>query len=94
MKHLEFQSWLNTRLSPKAVNDYLSRCNRIEEKLGINLDSEFEKDKGNYLYSILNESNNAIVSLLSFSATANIQNGMASLKSAVKKYFTFLKSLH
>lgn len=93
MKLIQFQLWLQGKLTAKAISDCLSRCKRVEERLGLDLDIEFAKNKGHDLLSILNGNSDKIIELLSFSPTANIKEGMNSLKSATKKYFLFLSTL-
>ena len=76
----------------------ISRCRRIEQSLDLDLDEEYQRDGGRSLVTMLGYSaddekqKRSIPSGLEFSPGSNIRKGMASLRSAVKKYFEFCRS--
>ncbi len=94
MRENEFRAWLEhvKKLSPRAINDYVSRGKRVMRCLQINLDEEFKKDKGRDALKLLVD-NGAAVSRLEFSKGANVREGLASLRSAVMAYFDFCQHL-
>jgi len=97
MRRDEFGSWLGNRMSKRPVSDYLSRCQRVEKGLNIDLDEEFSKDSGKRLLSELEysradqENGKVIPKGLVFSKGADLYNGMSSLKAAVKAYFEYCR---
>lgn len=92
MRENEFRTWLEhgQRMTQRPINDCLSRCRRVERRLKINLDEEFKKDEGHGIMLLLADDENSTLSArLGFADGANISNGLASLRSAVKTYFAF-----
>jgi hypothetical protein len=65
----------------------------------LDLDEEYQKDGGRKLVELLEYStdderlNHPALSEIVFVTGSNIKNGMASLRSAVKKYFEFCKTI-
>ena len=99
MQEYKFQYWLeNTGISKRPISDALSRCRRIENGFGIDLDAEYKKDGGRSIIDLLTyttedaKNNRPAPKGIDFSGGANIKNGMASLRSAAKKYFEFCAS--
>jgi hypothetical protein len=98
MRDDAYRNWLQGKISSRPISDSISRCRRVEESLKMNLDEEFSKDGGRSLvelleYSSEDESLNRLAPTgISFTPGSNIKNGMASLRSAVKKYFEFCHS--
>lgn len=94
MRENEFRAWLEhvKKLAPRPINDYVSRCKRVMRCLQINLDEELKKDKGRDALKLLVD-NSTAVSRLEFSKGANVQEGLASLRSAVMSYFEFCHHL-
>lgn len=43
MKKQEYRAWLEGRMKPASIKDRLSRCARVEEALGVDLDEEYKK---------------------------------------------------
>lgn len=93
-----FRNWLQGKISSRPISDCISRCRRIEDCLKFDLDEEYGKDGGNSLITLLQYSadderlNKAAPKGITFMPGSNIRNGMASLRSAVKKYFEFCRS--
>ena len=100
MKEEAFKEWMQSlgTMGYRPISDALSRCRRISDSLNINLDSEFLKDGGQSLLSLLEytsadaKANKPAPPDLYFKPGANIKNGLASLKAAAKKYFEFCQS--
>ncbi|EHQ4781980.1 hypothetical protein KQY44_002522 [Listeria monocytogenes] len=96
----EFRTWLENKgtMGKHPIADALSRCKRLESSLQIDLDREFLNDQGERLisvfeYSTEDEKNNRQPPKgIQFESGSNIKNGMASLRSAGKKYFEFCSS--
>jgi hypothetical protein len=96
----EFRTWLENEgtMGKRPIDDVLSRCKRLESSFQIDLDREFLNDRGERLissleYSTDDEKNDRQPPKgLHFSSGSNIKNGMASLRSAGKKYFEFCRS--
>ncbi|MDD7219691.1 MAG: hypothetical protein PUI16_06885 [Clostridia bacterium] len=102
MRKEEFRSWLEKYgkhgtepMSKRPIDDALSRCNRIEMGLHIDLDIEYEQDRGEGILALLEYTKDAknvgkeVPKGLFFKQESDLYNGMASLRSAVKKYFEF-----
>lgn len=89
----DFVAWLKNLVTPKVISDYLSRCQRVERELSIDLDDEFKKDCGCSLLEKLSgktvDNGGVQGSQISFRDGADLYSGLSSLKSAVKKYFEF-----
>ena len=102
MRKEAFKLWLETYgkhgvepMSKRPIDDALSRCNRIEKGFAVDLDIEYEQDRGESILALLeytkddkNVGKEAPKGLF-FKQGADLYNGMASLRSAVKKYFEF-----
>lgn len=94
MREYDFRDWLENgqRMTQRPINDCLSRCRRVERKLKINLDEEFKKDEGHGIMLLLADDENSVLATqLGFADGANISNGLASLRSAVRTYFSFCR---
>lgn len=97
MRDESFKTWLDSlgTMGKRPISDVISRCRRIENGLCLDLDEEFAKDKGGSVITLLkytaeDEKRNCPVAPgLDFAPGANLKNGMASLRSAAKKYFEF-----
>lgn len=95
MRDDAYRNWLQGKISSRPISDSISRCRRVEESLRIDLDEEYLKDGGRSLIDLLKYSseherlNRPAPKGINFSPGSNIKNGMASLRSAVKKYFEF-----
>jgi len=98
MRDEAYRDWLHGKISSRPISDSISRCRRIEECLKLDLDIEYQKDGGRSLAELLEYSvdderfNRPAPSGIDFVPGSNIRNGMASLRSAVKKYFEFCQS--
>ena len=98
MRDEAYRDWLLGKTSSRPISDSISRCRRIEEGLKLKLDEEYQKDGGQSLVELLEYSadderlNRPEPSGIDFAPGSNIRNGMASLRSAVKKYFEFCQS--
>lgn len=105
MRRDNFCSWLEKYgkqgiepMSKRPINDALSRCGRVEKSLNIDLDEEYVKDNGLSLIGLLEYSSEdeilgrPVPDGIEFEIGANIRNGMASLRSACKKYFEFCEA--
>ena len=101
MREQEFRAWMMHMgtMQNRPIGDAISRCKRVCQALDIDLDEEFAKDGG---ISLLNElkytsedakTNRPVDARFCFSQGANLKNGMASLKAAVKKYIEFCESV-
>lgn len=97
MRETDFSSWLKTKVTTAVIGNSISRCQRVENNLQIDLDDEFFKDGGKSLLEKLtyNAEDQAhgrpLKCNISFDAGANLRNGMGSLKSAVNNYFKFCR---
>ena len=98
MRDEAYRDWLQGKISSRPISDSISRCRRIEECLKVDLDEAHHKDGGRSLVELLEYSvederlNRPAPSGIDFVSGSNIKNGMASLRSAVKKYFEFCQS--
>ena len=102
MRRESFKAWLEKYgklgvepMSKRPIDDALSRCNRLETRLHVDLDVEYEKDRGDSFLDLLEYTKEdgsigkEVPKGLFFKPGADLYNGMASLKSAAKKYFEF-----
>ena len=102
MRDQQFWNWMktvgkedHTPMVLAPMRDAMSRCQRVENGFGVDLDEEFNRDKGKSVIDRLNYSredeqmNVAAPKGLYFKPGANLYNGLASLKNAAKKYFRF-----
>ncbi len=98
MRDEEYSIWLQQHVTPAAINNYVKRCQRVEDNLKIDLDIEFKKDNGVSLLDKLTYTtddeihNRPLRCNIEFNAGSNLRNGMGSLKTAVSKYFEFCRS--
>ena len=97
MRDRAFRDWLSdSGKTVRVVSDYASRCNRVEQELRLDLDAEYQKDHGIELLRILtytkDDAAGKVPPQISFRNGADIYNGMASIKSSVNSYFSFLKN--
>ena len=105
MRREEFRSWLEQYgrkgkepMSKRPIDDALSRCSRVEKSLNLDLDTEYKKDGGDSLVDYLEYTSDderlgrPAPEGIEFETGANIKNGMASLRSATKKYFEFCEA--
>ena len=95
MRKEEFDCWLQFRVTKAAKSDNISRCNRVEKELNIDLDDEFIKDRGKSLlykleYTRENQLHNEPLKCdIHFNEGSDLYTGMSSLRSAVKQYLNF-----
>lgn len=97
MRKDEFINWMQTYggMRGQPVGDAVSRCKRIEDSLRLDLDAEYQKDGGRSVidtltYTSADEAHGRPApDGLELAPGANVRNALASLKSAVKKYFEF-----
>lgn len=95
MRTEDFRRWLLVRQTRKSVSDSLSRCRRVEKSLQIDLDEEYQKDRGKQLlsrmeYTAADERNNRPAPLgFEFAANLSIISRLRDLRCAVKRYFKF-----
>lgn len=96
MKTEEFKSWLQSiPMNPLPVKDCISRCRKVEAALSVDLDEEYEKDRGENVivsltYTIEDERNHKTVpENFKFKEGSNIRFRFTDLRSATKKYFSF-----
>lgn len=97
MRSSEFQIFLTTRfrgrltgepLSKKAASDAASRCRRVEDVLGVDLDTALASDaQTTRLFSNLDPPGNA-----RFRFQGNVHSALAALRHAVKLYSKFIGS--
>lgn len=100
MRENEFRRWMlglgTMQLRP--IGDAVSRCRRVIKALQVSLDAEYRKDGCASLlqkleYTAEDERRGTSVDAgFDFSPGANLRNGMASLRAAVKKYVEFCKA--
>lgn len=97
MRDKEYSKWLQQYVTNAVNVNYITRCQRVEENLRIDLDDEFNKDNGTSLLEKLTYTtddelhNHPLRCNICFNAGSNLHKGMASLKTAVNKYFEFCK---
>ena len=97
MREDAFLAWMKGlgTIGSRPMSDAISRCRRICKGLNIDLDDEYAKDEGRSVIEQLEYSaedvsrGKAVPASLGFAPGANLKNGMASLRSAAKKYFEF-----
>lgn len=93
----EYSNWLQSYVTPSVVTNYISRCQRVENNLHIDLDDEFVKDFGKSLlekltYSIDDQIHNRPLRCnIFFNSNSDLKAGMRSLKTAVNNYFEFCR---
>lgn len=95
MREKEYSCWLKSYVTDAVVGNYIKRCQRVEDNLHIDLDSEFMNDKGKSLldkltYTVDDQMHNRPLKCnIYFNNGSNLRAGMSSLKTAVNKYFEF-----
>lgn len=95
MRDKEYSKWLQSYVTNAVIVNYIKRCQRIEDNLQIDLDDEFNKDKGKSLLAKLTYTtddqthNRPLKCNIFFNAGSDLRAGMGSLKTAVNKYFEF-----
>lgn len=93
-----FRAWLYGRIMQRSISDALSRCSRVENAFKLDLDAEYHTDRGRAVlnsleYTVDDERlNRPAPPQLEFKEGANIKEGMASLRSAVRTYCNFCRS--
>ena len=91
----DYAKWLRTLVFEAVVQNYIKRCRRVEKNLDVSLDLEFRKDGGASLLDQLTyttedwQKHRPLRCSLNFKAGSDWYNVLASLKTAVKKYFEF-----
>lgn len=88
-----FRQWLVEQgfQNDRVVGDHMSRCRRIEKEMHVDLDAEFNRDRGVDLmdrlsYSTADEAA-GVTTPIQFNG--NAKNGMAIIKGSAKKYMEF-----
>lgn len=100
MDERNFRLWMETHKNYHTVRTYASRCLRVENELHINLDEEYQRDKGYELMQKLKYSRKESREQkqpqcgIVFDADVDIYCGMHSLRASVKKYFEYLEQLN
>lgn len=95
MREEEYSEWLQSYVTNAAIMNYIKRCQRVEANLNITLDDEFKKDKGESLcekliYTTDDQRHNRHLKCdIYFKVGSDLRKGMASLRTAVMKYFEF-----
>lgn len=98
MKTSEFKEWLLLSLNPKPAKDCISRCRKVEAALSVDLDREYEKDRGRsvisrLMYTLGDERMQiAAPDGFGFKPGANPRLRLTDLRSASKKYFKFCEA--
>ncbi|MCQ2234308.1 MAG: hypothetical protein MJZ24_06170 [Paludibacteraceae bacterium] len=92
-----FESYLLKRYNNKnVVANAISRCNRVENSLGIDLDGEYVRDRCGKLIDLLfytKEDEDLCTPLpRGIIINGNYFNGMASLRNAVRRYVEYCES--
>lgn len=49
MRRGSYRAWLTNKIENKPISDYISRCERVEISLQVDLDNEYLKDRGKEL---------------------------------------------
>lgn len=99
MREEEFRVWMINlgTMGKRPIADAMSRCRRIVSGLGVDLDAEYLKDGGESLIELLEYTaederlGQPAPKGINFAKGANIKDGMASLRGAVRKYFEFCR---
>lgn len=98
MRDKEYSKWLQSYITKPAIENYIKRCQRVEDNLNINLDDEFKKDNGVSLLAKLTYTtddqlhNQPLKCDIYFCAGSDLHKGMGSLKTDISKYFEFCHS--
>lgn len=96
MDDINFRLWMEKNKNYHTARTYTSRCIRVENEMGINLDEQFKKDQGVGLMQRLKysrkESREGIQPQcgITFDLNVDAYAGMHSLRASVKKYFEYL----
>ena len=91
----DYAKWLRTLVSEAVVQNYIKRCQRVEKNLDVSLDLDFRKDRGASLLDQLTyttedwQKHRPLRCSINFRAGSDWYKGLASLKTAVNKYFEF-----
>ena len=99
MKKEMYRTWLAEKMKPASISDRLSRCACVEKALGVDLDIEYKKDKGNRILQLLHYSINdmrtgkKLPKGFHFKEGADVNRRMTDLRSAVGRYFDFCSSM-
>ena len=102
MREEAMRTWMKNQKKPSGepwgkrhMDDVISRLGRVQKGLQVDLDEEYRKDGGENLIRLLDytaedqKNHRPAPGKLYFKPGANLRDGMASLKNAVKKYFDF-----
>ena len=98
MKKQEYRTWLEGTMKPASIKDRISRCARVEEALGVDLDEEFKKDGGKSVLSTLHytihdlRAGKEIPAGFHFKEGTNVNQRMTDMRSAAGRYFDFCAS--
>lgn len=99
MDERNFRLWMETTKNYHTARTYTARCIRVETEMSINLDEQYDLDKGDRLMQTLKYSRKearegkqpqcGIV----FDLDVDVYSGMHSLRASVKKYFEYLQQI-
>lgn len=95
MRKNEFRVWLEDKINKKSAGDCLSRCQKVEKSLNVDLEQEYQKDKGKTVLSAISyrtkdaKANVPLPKEFLFKEGSNSIQRMQNLRSAVKQYFAF-----
>lgn len=99
MDERNFRLWMETTKNYHTARTYTARCIRVETEMNINLDEQYDLDKGDRLMQTLKYSRKearegkqpqcGIV----FDLDVDVYSGMHSLRASVKKYFEYLQQI-
>ena len=98
MKKQEYSEWLEGKIKPKSIKDRISRCAHVEEVLGLDLDKEYKKDKGEKVLRLLHytihdyRAGKKPPKGFHFKEGTNINLRMIDMRSAVVQYFKYCSS--
>jgi hypothetical protein len=87
------------KIEYKPIRDYISRCERVQNDLNVDLYNEYVNDGGVKLLKLLKYSKNnqkrGIIPKcgIIFQEGVNYYNGLSTLRSTLKKYFKFCETL-